>query len=193
MGMGSGKSSIAQFLVKKLPFHTYAFAEPIKEACAKLFHFSKEQMEDRQLKEQIDPRWGISPRDAFRLIGHGFRQSVCDDIWIKHMQVKLSSPYRTHTKKSIVIEDVRYQNEIDFIESLPNGVVIRVIRPGIADRKHASETQQTSVRSGITIVNDYDVPSLTAKAMFALNDLGYFAPSAFECALAAVNQRQKMY
>ena len=105
--VGSGKSEASSFLTQKLPFKVYSFATPIKEACKRLFFFTDEQMSDRILKEQIDPRWGISPRDAFRLIGHGFRQSVTDNIWIIHMQNTIDKHFIAFPEHSVVIDDVR--------------------------------------------------------------------------------------
>ena len=51
---GSGKDTVAEFLIKHHNFTRIAFADPIKDIGTAVFGWTHEQMNDRELKEKID-------------------------------------------------------------------------------------------------------------------------------------------
>ena len=61
----SGKDTAADYLVTNHNFTKMAFADPVKKITKELFNFNNEQLYGN-LKETVDERWGISPREAFR-------------------------------------------------------------------------------------------------------------------------------
>lgn len=137
----AGKDSLAGFIISasahwgKGQFIKYGFADPIKEVGRTLFGWD-ERHANGSLKEVIDPFWGFSPRTFYQLLGTQFaREMLRDDFWIR-MAEKL-----TQTQENIIISDVRFPNEVDFI--LKNGGTwIRVIRPDqqlIGATGHVSE------------------------------------------------------
>ena len=70
----SGKDTAGTYLINEHGFTRYAFGDPVKKICQTLFDLSEEQLSNHILKEKIDPRWGISPREMFQRIGTEFGQ-----------------------------------------------------------------------------------------------------------------------
>ncbi len=98
----SGKSTCVDIVEAMLRSngHTVtrrAFADPLKAGMQSIFGFTKEQMYDPVLKEQVDPRWGVTPRLVLQKVGtEWFRNGLQAlmpgitlegrTIWIKRME-----------------------------------------------------------------------------------------------------------
>lgn len=141
--LNGGKDTVATYIQAKFPdrFGRYAFARPLKEACIAMFGFTMEQMEDRVLKEQIDPFWNFTPRKAMQLLGTEYgRGMLRDDVWIKRAEQELKK-YVT-TSRGLIITDVRFENEAEWIRSYDDAVLLYIEVPGLerdARYNHASE------------------------------------------------------
>ena len=122
---GSGKDSVADYLCAQYRFQKRAFADPLKQICQILFQLEDQQLSDPILKETIDDRWQLSPRQMFQKIGTDlFRNHYDPHIWLDHFK----SWYFQHALEThIVCNDVRFQNECDLIHEL-GGIVIRLTR-----------------------------------------------------------------
>lgn len=90
--MGTGKSSLADFLVKCFQFRKYSFAAKLKELAADLFDM---QVKDRQL---------------LQILGTKVRE-INKDVWCDYVlqQIIRENPLRA------VIDDMRYLNEADLL------------------------------------------------------------------------------
>ena len=64
----SGKDTACDYLVEKNGYTKRAFAHPLKRCTQELFGFTDDQIFTEQ-KEEIDENWGISPRQAFQVVG----------------------------------------------------------------------------------------------------------------------------
>ncbi len=115
--IGSGKDTIADYLIAEHGFKKLSFARRVKDAAAAVFGWDRELLEgaskeSREWREQVDPFWNITPRLALQKIGtEMFRQHIRDDIWIKGIEKDLVA----EGGQSFVITDCRFQNEIDTI------------------------------------------------------------------------------
>ena len=133
--IGSGKDTIADYLVNVHGFRRESFANTLKDAVAAVFGWDRVLLEGRtkearEWREQVDPWWAerlnmpnLTPRWVLQYWGtevcrHGFH----DDIWIASVENKLRK-----SKDNIVISDCRFPNEIASIKSA-GGVVLRVVR-----------------------------------------------------------------
>ena len=113
---GHGKDTVADYLVEKHNFKKMSFAAPLKEAASSLFCIPMETMEDRVKKEQIDKRWGKSPRTLLQLMGTEFlRKEMGEDFLVARMKTELFK--RIQNSERIVISDCRFDNEADFIKN----------------------------------------------------------------------------
>lgn len=154
----SGKSTAAQFLVKKYHFVERSMAEPLKRACKELFLLKEEQLFGVREKEEPDARWfGCTPRKMFQFVGTDLLRNHLDEImpglgrnlFIHHFRIWYASELQKTPKVNVVVPDIRFQNEVNFIKEL-GGFVIKINRPGIqTNDPHSSETE-------ILNINNYD-------------------------------------
>jgi len=139
---GSGKDTIADYLCEHYHFQKRAFADPLKQICQILFQLSAQQLSDPLLKETVDDRWQLTPRQMFQKIGTDlFRNHYDISIWLDHFKYW----YLEHASQSpVVCNDVRFQNECDLIHEL-GGIVIRVTRNRQEENQdsHISESVET--------------------------------------------------
>ena len=132
--IGTGKDTIADYLVNIHQFRRESFANTLKDAVASVFSWDRELLEgrtkqSRAWREQRDEWWSnrlgkdITPRWVLQYWGtEVFRQGFHDDIWIASLENKLRN-----SKDDVVITDCRFPNEIKAIKAA-GGKVIRVVR-----------------------------------------------------------------
>ena len=133
--IGSGKDTIADYLITEHGFKKESWAGSLKDAVAHIFGWERDLLEgttkySREWREQIDPWWSerlkidkFSPRWALQQWGTEVgRQSFHNDIWIASLENKLLK-----SKDDIVITDTRFPNELAAIQRL-GGITIRVHR-----------------------------------------------------------------
>ncbi len=127
--IGSGKDTIADYLIAAHGYKKASFARRVKDAAAAVFRWDREMLEgstpeSREWREQVDPFWGLSPRQALQKIGtEMFRTHIRDDIWVRALEKDLVA----EPAQNFVITDCRFQNEIDTIRGL-GGRLIYVSR-----------------------------------------------------------------
>lgn len=137
---GAGKDTVADMLqLYHRPAAKLAFSDPLKEACSSIFGWHSTAMEDRHAKEEIDPRFGVSPRYAMQTLGTEWgRQIIGDDLWLTVMRKRLAEA-RREQYRMVVIPGVRFPNEVDLIHSF-GGTVAWVENPTVEPvNPHVSE------------------------------------------------------
>ena len=133
--IGSGKDTVADYLVNFHEFRRESFASTLKDACAAVFGWDRTMLEGRtkearEWREQVDPWWAerlnmpnLTPRLMLQLWGTEVcRKGFHDDIWIASLENKLRN-----SKDDIVISDCRFPNEIKSIRDA-GGIIIWVKR-----------------------------------------------------------------
>lgn len=151
---GSGKDTVADYLVSRHGYKKHAFAAPLKRVCRELFLLDEEQMHQVDQKEKVDARWNMSPRQMMQMVGTDMvRKHLGIDFWLHHMTTTIA---KEDEPTKIVISDVRFANEADWIRR-HGGRLIRVI--GIREDKdedvHASEQEQDQIVADEEILNDH--------------------------------------
>lgn len=129
--IGSGKDTIADYLVNFHEFRRDSFASTLKDAVAAVFGWDRELLEGRtkqarEWREQVDPWWAqrlkmpdLTPRLALQLWGTEVcRRAFHDDIWIASLEARLRN-----SKDNIVISDCRFPNEITAIKNAGGKVI----------------------------------------------------------------------
>jgi len=147
----SGKDTIADYLCLQHDFHKEAFAAPVKDICEKMFLLDKAQLTDHELKEKVDERWGLTPRQMYQQVGTDIaRNHFGDGFWVKHLNLRI----KESSYNKIVISDVRFKNEAKWVKD-NSGILVRVIDPSlVSSDTHSSETEQESITEDILILND---------------------------------------
>jgi hypothetical protein len=133
--IGSGKDTIADYLVNIHEFRRESFANSLKDAVAHVFGWDRTMLEgrtkhSREWRDQVDTWWAerlnmpdLTPRLMLQLWGTEVcRRGFHDDIWIASLENKLRN-----SQDDVVISDCRFPNEIKAIRQ-QGGVVIRVVR-----------------------------------------------------------------
>jgi hypothetical protein len=156
----SGKDTACDHLVVNYKYCKQGFADPLKRGIQKWFGFSDSQMFTEK-KEEVDVNWGISPRYACQKIGTDVVRDlfptillpdIGDNFWIKRADIWYEQTKPEHNGL-VVWNDVRYQNEVDYILS-KGGIVIKLERPELREKTsidlHKSE-------SGIEEITNYSI------------------------------------
>ena len=133
--IGSGKDTIADYLVNLHHFRRESFANTLKDAVAQVFGWDRTMLEGRtkqarEWREQVDPWWAerldiphLTPRYILQQWGTEVcRKNFHNDIWIASLENKLRN-----SKDDVVISDCRFPNEIQAIKAA-GGIVVRVVR-----------------------------------------------------------------
>jgi hypothetical protein len=164
----SGKDTVASLLWVHGGYTRLAFADPVKMATQAMFGLTRAQTWDDELKEIPIARWGLSPRQMFQLVGTECVKPIFgDDIWIKRMLVDMEFL----GEDNIVIPDVRFETEADFIR-MSGGKILHLVRPGVQSvAKHVSESGVKVVEGDLAIVNDGTMEDLGARVLTLINTL----------------------
>lgn len=129
----AGKDTVADCLVKHHGFVKLAFADGIYDMLRA--GFDVPILYQLHHKETPSPFIGISWRRLMQTLGTEWGRGLDKDIWIKRMEMVISHGHQDR----IVISDVRFQNEADWIRK--QGALWHISRPGFVNNTpdHPSE------------------------------------------------------
>lgn len=129
--IGSGKDTVADYLVNFHEFRRESFASTLKDAVASVFGWDRTMLEGRtkearEWREQVDPWWAakldmptLTPRWVLQYWGTEVcRRAFHDDIWIASLENKLRN-----SRDNIVISDCRFPNEIESLKRAGGNIV----------------------------------------------------------------------
>lgn len=118
--IGSGKDTVADYLVEKHGFVRASFAKWVKDAVAVIFGWDREMLEgrtaeSREWRDQIDEWWSqeldmeITPRGVLQQFGTEImRNKFHQDIWVLAAKRWITQ----HQDKNLVFTDSRFLNEL---------------------------------------------------------------------------------
>lgn len=133
---GSGKSTIASYLVRNYNFVELSYAAPLKEMLAVLGFSKRALYGPSEAREEVHPLLGFSARKAAQTLGTEWGRALNPDLWgllLEERAQKLLDRGRR-----VVVSDVRFGNEMQRIRDL-GGVVWRVKRHELSGDLHESE------------------------------------------------------
>jgi hypothetical protein len=146
---GAGKTTAALYLMR-FGMHRMRFAEPFK-AVGKILGLDF----DVQKETPFDELCGRTPRYFMQRLGHDFgREMIGTDIWAKAW---LRAVNRLPPAVSVVVDDLRYDNEVQYVRRAGHSLIIRICR-SVDLLKHPSE--ENSIEVDAMIDNDADIPTL---------------------------------
>ena len=133
--IGSGKDTIADYLVTEHGFKRVSFAASLKDAVAAVFGWDRDMLEgtsrqSRVWREEVDQWWAerlnmpqLTPRWVLQHWGTDvLRNHFHTDIWVASVENQLRQ-----AKDDIVITDCRFANEVEAIKNA-GGTTCRVFR-----------------------------------------------------------------
>lgn len=175
-----GKDSVAQILSARWGVQRLAFADHLKWLAMKTWDLSFEQVYGDDLKEVVDPRWGLTPRFMLQQLGTQVGRNIHVETWVRKALDTIQRAYRGEivllpdlrarefgeftftpgTAAVWAIPDCRFPGEADAVHRA-GGVVIKVVRPSVVSTDtHASETEVDQVQEDHLVINDGSVADL---------------------------------
>tara|TARA_B100000161_G_scaffold186844_1_gene135029 strand:+ start:157 stop:816 length:660 start_codon:yes stop_codon:yes gene_type:complete len=159
---GSGKDTIADFLVNNHDFIKVAFADFIKNALKELFDWDDNSF-NHDNKEKKDTYWGVTPRKMCQELGTEFLRVHCKDFISMKFNLPNGEPYQStfHIKRinkeiikllkvnpniNIVFSDVRFQDELDYIKKL-GGKIFRVSREDLKSNEFNNHVSEKNIEN----------------------------------------------
>lgn len=162
--IGSGKDTIADYLITFKGFRRMSYAEPLKDAVSAIFGWDRELLEgttkySREWRDTVDEWWAkrlnipnLTPRVVLQQWGTEVgRRAFHDDIWIASIENKLRS-----VKDNIVISDCRFPNELRSIKNA-GGITLRVSRGPNPEWYDAAVQYNKGNKHAFSILQGYDV------------------------------------
>lgn len=179
---GSGKDTLAQYLVSQYEFTQLSFAARLKDLVANMYRLSRESLDSPAAKEAPLPSYPATPTDAFSeavhtllrselrsgcwtpralciLIG-SMARSVDPNYWVRSVaETILANPENRY-----VISDMRYKSEADTLRLLiPELVTIRINRFETIDTLDPSERDLDTYKFNYYVGNQGSLEELHAQ------------------------------
>lgn len=160
---GSGKNTSAEHISCTYGYKEMSLAHPIKEALNVIFGWRADVWLPHN-KEVIDPRYGISPRQAAQNIGTEwgqfglcqsfplFEKTTYRSLWVNRLLAEAKLYPR------VVISDVRFLHEVEAIAE-QGGVILRILGGDYSDL-HPSEAEMDSIVFDYVVSNDGTIQKL---------------------------------
>lgn len=173
----SGKSTVADYLVKNFNFTKYSFAKPLKEGLKHFFGFTEEQLYNTKEKERIDERYGSSPREFMQWFGTQLLQFIIPNSELapnlknrNHWSNRFKDWYNENKENvhNIVIDDLRFKHEYEVIRELGGYSVLiirdlNVLKTDHGKDLHLSEKEYKDIPYNYIIRNLGDIDTLYNK------------------------------
>jgi hypothetical protein len=177
---GSGKDTVAAYLIKEYQFERRAFADPLKKSVAALFdipfHLVDNFKNDPYMKVSLDSdkspalhQKTLTFREFLQRYGTEAHRGVFgEDFWLDHTLPKDGF----YSGRKIVITDCRFDNEAHRIHKC-GGNVIEIRRPALnKSDTHESEQPLSPKLVDAILNNDKDLDHLYAATEAVLAYLG---------------------
>lgn len=174
----AGKTTVAKHYANTLGYTIRPMAKPLKAAAKIIFDWNDEHVSGK-LKDVIDERFGISPRQVLQNLGTEWSQFNLGlafpefgnvtgrRLWAKNFALEYK---RSNPITPIIVDDIRFQHEIDVIKEVESkSLIIRIIRPDFDVKDgHASEEQEGLTVDDV-IYNDGSISELFKNAEIVLS------------------------
>lgn len=150
---GCGKDTLAKVLSGEHGFRHMKISHYMKRGLQIMLDMSSDQV-NGHLRDTVDPRYMLTPRQMLKSLGTDWAQSIRKDIWMLRMKEDIDSE-RNRDDDHIVISDVRFDVQAELIREW-GGVIVHIVdganqhRPDFApiDEKSA-DFLLVNVKAGI--------------------------------------------
>lgn len=156
--MYSGKTTLGNEMIK-FGYTKISFASPLKNIVGYLYALDNEQLYGN-LKEVVDPRYGVTPRYLLQYIGTDLFRNWDPDFWVKIFTRKYGDG------GLYVLDDVRFENESTTIKNM-GGIIIKVVSHRNSPSANSEGGQTHASEQGVKnydykIYNDGSISDLHA-------------------------------
>lgn len=141
----AGKDTVANYLIEKHNYVRYGPSVRVKMTTAAMFDVPIEYLDDDKMKDAYDPFWKMTHREMMQKVGKECSRDIFgEDFWMRHVErfihmMGKSERYKTYA--GVVLADLRYANEADWVHDQGGVVLIvkRDNRPQVSNESHAAE------------------------------------------------------
>ncbi len=169
---GSGKTTVAEYLVDRNKYINTALADPLKRAVKEIFQFDDEQLWGGQ-KETVDKFWDVTPREVLQIIGTDLLRDQMQkilpklnskDLWLNRWKLEYD---KLVTLNNLIISDIRFPNEEEFFrKNYPKSFILVKVNRQLNDTnftQHPSETSLQYLNPDVIINNSGSLNELYLK------------------------------
>lgn len=162
----SGKTTVADYLVKEFGYKRIKFADPIKDML-RAIGLTYQEIEGDRKEDSCKLLGGKSPRFAMQSLGTEWgRQMVSPTIWVDIWEHRVLEARRSQTP--VVADDLRFPNELDVLQRL-GGLSIAITREGNTPvNDHISERIELSTDASVR--NDRTVGDLISRILSTISN-----------------------
>lgn len=169
----SGKDTISNYLCGNYNFVRHGPSVHVKDTAAVMFNVPREYFDDDNMKDQVDPFWGISYREMAQKVGKECSRDIFgEDFWMRHVERKLNEIRSENSEyNGMILADIRYANEVEWVKQ-HQGVVVFVVRdnrPTVSNEQHDAEKGLPLELADMVLYNNNTKQQLYQNAEFMLN------------------------
>jgi len=152
---GSGKDTLAKFLLARFGGYRYSFADPLRAMLRAGFGIDMDDPNWQARKEDVIEVLGKSPRQLLQTLGTEWgRTHVREDVWLVLAAARLRQQ-----GYGMVIADLRFENEAAWVRQ--RGQLIHITRPGLKPvAEHVSNTPITHAPGDMHVENNSTLEAL---------------------------------
>ena len=163
---GSGKSTIADILVRDFGFVRVKMAGPLK-SMLRAIGLGDEHLEGDLKTASIHMLCGKTPRHAMQTLGTEWgRECIGPDFWVNVWCENVWHALEYGECGGVVCDDIRFANEADAVRRI-GGEIWGVSRDGVLPGTHSSETELAHIAPDVLIHNGGTIEDLQ-DTVFAL-------------------------
>ena len=172
----SGKNTVCEYLSIYYNYYPAAFAAPLKQACISAFGLDYRDVYSEEGKKKINPFWGVTHRQILQFVGtelyregmENLLPGIGSNFWLRRADLEMEKIQKEEGRHvNFSFSDVRFDNEIEWVLSHPDSVVIHLVRDSAGAiggiEGHASEADVDLSKYGDKIVrieNNSSLPDL---------------------------------
>lgn len=128
---GCGKDTFANYISSKYNFSHRKISQPLKDGLKHIFGFTNDQIEG-QLKDVVDERYSMTPREAMIYLGTDIFQfniqnkikNIDRNFWVKQLVERIASSGDEH----VVVSDLRFWHELNYFKLANRCEDIKVVK-----------------------------------------------------------------
>lgn len=142
---GSGKTTVADYLMRAHGGVFHALSRPIKQILGDMYDLSDVQLYGTQdEKEAVDPRYGVSPRDLMHRMGDALQGAFGVSCLVERViqKIRLGQP------RLAIVEDVRRLHEAEALRNCLDDVyLLRLPEPEVSrGHTHPAENEWRKIK-----------------------------------------------
>lgn len=169
---GSGKDTVAAYLIKEHGFERRAFADPLKKSVAALLDIPYHEIDKWKNDPTMTVEYGSGHMLTFREFLQRFGDEASKQVWGDTFWNDLTLPTDGYyAGRNIVITDCRFESDVRRI-TICGGYVVSVQRPGLSNKDpHRGEANLPPNLVDYQLMNDGDIQSLNERVETMLYQL----------------------